>query len=59
MRVFWPWAYIVVIVERPRHVLAILALREVLLCKKHAVVTSLLKAMLFEVSAGALGMCTF
>ena len=35
------------------------ALREVWLCKKRAVVTSLLKAMLLEVGAGALGMCTF
>ena len=58
-REFFGHGHIVVFVERPRHALAILAFREVLLCKKRAVVTSLLKAMLFEVSAGALGMCTF
>ena len=58
-REFFGHGHIVVFVERPRHALAILALREVLLCKKRAVVTSLLKAMLLEVGAGALGMCTF
>ena len=58
-REFFGHGHIVVFVERPRHALAILAFREVLLCKKRAVVTSLLKAMLLEMGVGALGMCTF
>ncbi len=51
-REFFGHGHIVVFVERPRRVFAILAFREVLLCKKRAVVTSLLKAMLLEVGAG-------
>ena len=58
-REFFGHGHIVVFVERPRHAFAILAFREVLLCKKRAVVTSLLKAMLLEVGTGALGMCMF
>ena len=56
---FFVHGRIAVFVERPRHVLSSWALREVWLCKKRAVVTSLLKAMLLEVGAGALGMCPF
>ena len=56
---FFVHGRIAVFVERPRHVFSSWAFREVWLCKKRAVVTSLLKAMLLEVGAGALGMCTF
>ena len=51
---FFVHGRIAVLVERP---FSFWALREVWLCKKRAVVTSLLKAMLLEVGAGVLGIC--
>ena len=48
---------IAVFVERPRHVFSSWAFREVWLCKQRAMVTSLLKAMVFEVGASVLGTC--
>ena len=54
---FFVHGRISVFVERPRHVFfSSWALREVWLCKKRAMVTSLLKVMLLEVGAGVLGL---
>ena len=54
---FFVHGRIAVFVARPRHVLSFLAVREVWMCKKRAMVTSLLTAMLLEVGAGVLETC--